>query len=392
MTIKIKLTADAETGEGVDFNAELVSFFEDFTPYQMPVFLEEDGSDETTQILHLDTPTEGEEEDTRVVLLEGADFYYTFANHTVSGTIETIHIGTLGDAWDDSTSDLALEDGLVTDMSDIITISGLNIQNAAGVAGDVHEIVAGMMGGGIDGTEADPEPIYDVIWSEAHNVTGSTGDDTYSGTRFGDVVHGKGGDDTLSGNGGNDRLYGDAGNDRLYGGGGADKLYGNAGKDRLFGNAGNDTLNGGGGNDRLAGGNGNDRLLGGNGRDILNGGAGDDRLNGGQGADTLTGGKGADTFIFSSAAQADGDTITDFRSKQGDIIDLSAIDANEAKGGDQAFRLIGDDDFSGSVRELRVWSDAGQTFVAGDTDGDGTADFTITLEGTLTLGADDFLL
>lgn len=104
MALSIQLTANAITGAGVDFNADLVDHFVGFEPYQTPVFLPETG--ETTQILHLDTPTSGSEADTRVVLLEGDDFLYTFSNHTVSGTIETIRIGTLGEAWDPVLADL----------------------------------------------------------------------------------------------------------------------------------------------------------------------------------------------------------------------------------------------------------------------------------------------
>ena len=125
---------------------------------------------------------------------------------------------------------------------------------------------------------------------------------------------------------------------------------------------------------------------------MLKGAAGNDWLDGGAGADRLTGGKGADRFIFKNAGHADGDTITDFRSGQGDTISLADIDARTDRGGDQAFRLIDDDNFSGSAGQLRVWQDANRTFVAGDTDGDGLADFTITLIGSHNLTASDFLL
>ena len=125
---------------------------------------------------------------------------------------------------------------------------------------------------------------------------------------------------------------------------------------------------------------------------MLKGAAGNDRLDGGAGADRLVGGKGADQFIFTKAGHADGDTITDFRSGQGDTISLADIDARTDRGGNQAFNLIGDDEFTGRSGQLRAWQDANKTFVAGDIDGDGVADFTITLIGSHDLTNSDFLL
>lgn len=345
MALSIQLTANAITGAGVDFNADLVDHFAGFEPFQTPIFLPETG--ETTQILHLDTPTSGSEADTRVVLLEGDDFLYTFSNHTVSGTIETIRIGTLGEAWNPATQDLALESGLVTDMGDMITISGLNIGNPVGVAGEVHNIVAGMMGGGLNGTAADPTPIYDHIWAEGHDVTGSNAKDRYKGTEFVDTIQGGGGKDVLNGKGGADTIFGEDGADWLYGGGGGD---------------------------------------------TLDGGRGADRIVGGAGKDTQTGGNGADTFVFSKLSHVKNDRITDFKSGQGDQIELEGIDARTDAGGNQTFTFIGNAAFSGQSGELRVWNNGQSTFVGGDTDGDGDRDFRIELYGVHNLTADDFIL
>ncbi|GHG80340.1 calcium-binding protein [Pseudodonghicola xiamenensis] len=367
MTITIKLK-----GNGVDFNAALDTFFEGFTPYGMPLFMPASGT--SKQIVHLDTPTAGEEADTRAVVLGGDDFFYTFSNHSVSGTIDTVELGTLGSAYDSDSGDLVVNDDGLAEIDAAITLSGLGITNEAGVKGDVHEIVAGLMGGGPDGTSVDAAPLLDALWGEGHDFYGTAGADTYRGTDYDDVVRGG------------------AGNDKLFGGKGDDKLIGGAGKDTLNGGAGNDTLIGGGGRDKLVGGAGDDVLKGGGGRDRLIGGAGDDRLDGGKGADVLTGGKGADTFIFATAKQADGDRITDFSSKQGDVIDLSKIDADITMKGNQEFTLIGDAEFSGAAGELRAWHDGDNTLVGGDVDGDGIADFTITLNGLYDLASSDFLL
>lgn len=91
-------------------------------------------------------------------------------------------------------------------------------------------------------------------------------------------------------------------------------------------------IRGGNGHDILNGGKGNDLLTGGNGHDVLAGGNGADQLKRGAGADRLSSGNGADTFLFTDALHADGDRITDFRSNQGDVIDLSGIDARARTG------------------------------------------------------------
>lgn len=87
-----------------------------------------------------------------------------------------------------------------------------------------------------------------------------------------------------------------------------------------------------------------------------------------------------------------GDIITDFSTRQGDVIDLSGIDANTGTRADQDFDLIGAAAFSGTAGELRVWSSKGHTFVAGDVSGDGIADFRLTVDGTYRLADTDFLL
>ncbi|MCP9484112.1 hypothetical protein NNA36_19290 [Shimia sp. CNT1-13L.2] len=382
MSIKIDLTADAN-GEGVDFNQFLIDHFTGYVPYQFPLFLPADG-DETTQILHLSTPTEGQEADTRVVLLEGSDFFYTFSNHSVSGTIDQIRLGTLGPAWDSQTEDLVTNaDGLVEDMGASVTLSNLNIVNEVGVQGEVHEIVRGFMGGSHSGTAVDADPFLEHVWASAHDVTGSTGNDSWKGTTFGDMATGGDGNDNLSGLNGNDTLSGDNGRDTLNGGNGSDNLKGGNGYDKLYGNKGIDILNGGLGADSLYGGNGKDKLFGGSGKDKLNGGAK---------ADQLTGGNGADTFIFTTASEADGDLIKDFNQGQSDVIKLTNIDADITLDGNQAFTFVGAAGLSGVAGELTQRFASGNTIIEGDIDGDSVADFQITLSGNHTLTTDDFLL
>lgn len=156
-------------------------------------------------------------------------------------------------------------------------------------------------------------------------LSGMAGRDTLLGGDGDDSLLGGGGFDRLSGEAGNDTLHGEDGDDRLLGGAGEDVLFGGRGNDRLWGRNGNDWLSGNKGNDMLDGGNGNDSLFGRQGADSLFGGAGtdslrggadddqlfggagDDRLlgengadtlSGGAGSDTLNGGDGADVFVF----------------------------------------------------------------------------------------------
>jgi hypothetical protein len=65
-------------------------------------------------------------------------------------------------------------------------------------------------------------------------------------------------------------------------------------------------------------------LLGGPSDDVLSGGHADDYLHGGDGADTLAGGAGADTFLYTSPSDGQ-DSIADFHTAEGDVIDLTGV-------------------------------------------------------------------
>jgi Ca2+-binding RTX toxin-like protein len=237
-------------------------------------------------------------------------------------------------------------------------------------------------------------------------LAGGDGNDQLFGGNHADVLDGGAGDDVLNGGGGPDTLRGGAGNDRLAGGNHGDVLYGNEGQDVLLGGAGNDILVGGNHIDYLAGGSGddvlrgdfgNDQLFGNEGNDRLIGGDHDDILAGGPGTDVMIGGHGADIYVFADIADFGGfgsqaDRIADFNQVQGDRIQLSGVDANATVAGDQAFAFIGTAGFSKSPGELRYHNGATATFVYGDIEGDGAADFSIILGGHHTLAASDFIL
>ncbi|MGO4386909.1 cadherin domain-containing protein [Microvirga sp. 2YAF29] len=163
------------------------------------------------------------------------------------------------------------------------------------------------------------------------------------------------------------------------------------------GTARNDVLRGNIGRDKLSGGAGNDKLYGNGGNDQLLGGSGNDKLQGGLGADRLTGGSGADTFIFKSVAESTmgtsgRDTILDFSTRQKDKIDLSGIDANTTKAGNQAFLFIGTKAFGGRAGELRYEKAKSDTYIHGDVNGDKIADFTIHLDDRVNLSKGYFFL
>lgn len=222
-------------------------------------------------------------------------------------------------------------------------------------------------------------------------------DDVVRGGAGNDQMFGQGGHDKLFGDDGNDLADGGAGNDTLSGGNGQDSLRGDAGNDQLNGDAGFDLLSGDAGKDTLNGGAGNDTLNGGAGHDRLLGGAGRDQLESGLGKDWLSGGGGADQFVFSSkmdtgtTAKAR-DVISDFKKGQDDHIYLKAIDANSKAEGNQAFKFIGDDDFSGAARQLRYDHVKNFTLVSADLNGDKVPDFTIEVSGQINFSAQDFFL
>lgn len=193
-----------------------------------------------------------------------------------------------------------------------------------------------------------------------------------------------------------DRFEGGSLADAFDGMAGRDKIYGNDGDDLLSGGDGNDTLFGGDGDDTLEGGRQSDTLIGDEGDDMLLGGGGNDRQVGGIGADEHSGGGGNDRFVFKAIEESTvdplgRDLIADFRKGQ-DKIHLKTIDADTGRKGNQGFKLIGTEDFSGKAGQLRYESDGASTFVYGDVDGDAVADFSIELAGEFVLKNGNFML
>ena len=332
-----------------------------------------------------------------------------------------------GDAFDGGTG---VDFVSYKDSTTGITLDLLNASaNSGDAVGDTFARVENLVGSNAG----------DVIrgGNVANTILGRGGDDVIDGRGGADILKGEGGADELIGGEGFDRLEGGAGNDVLRGGAAVDELFGGDGADILFGGAGGDLLNGGQGfdfvsytdatagvvidlrnpngnagdaagdrlflienlvgsnrDDVVRGGNVANQVFGRNGDDIVDGRGGADLIDGGGGADTLTGGAGFDTFryrLVGESAVGASDRITDFTRGQ-DVIDLSAIDADTGTAGNQAFRFVGTDAFSGSAGEVRFVSADGGVTITADVDGDRMADLAVRLDDLDAIGASDFLL
>ena len=275
----------------------------------------------------------------------------------------------------------------------------------------------------------------------ADNQHGDDGDNRWEGSRDDDAYHGGSGRDSLRGGDGSDDLYGGddddnlsggIGNDDLDGGHANDTLYGDSGDDHLvadsdldydlyIGGAGKDTLDFSASlgpvvaslatgliqqqvgsvavNDKvqsvevLVGSGFADKLNGSSSSDELSGGQGNDSISGGRGSDVLTGGEGNDVFVYTFAYESGlttqtRDVITDFA--EGDLIDLSAIDARSGNSTNDAFSFIG------SVANLSLanangalWFDQGVLY--GSTDADFAPEFSIELVGVTNFELTDFV-
>lgn len=130
--------------------------------------------------------------------------------------------------------------------------------------------------------------------------------------------------------------------------------------------------------DRLTGSDRANRLEGGAGADTLAGGAGQDILIGGAGADSLDGGAGADRFVFGSVSDSPlGAPDIIFGLGRIDIIDLSAVDANANRRGDQTFILV--EAFTSRAGQLVLEYGPNTAILKGDVTGDGEADLIVNL-------------
>jgi Ca2+-binding RTX toxin-like protein len=264
-------------------------------------------------------------------------------------------------------------------------------------------------------------------------ILGGAGTDVLVGQGGSDILRGEDGDDVVSGGDGNDVINAGQGDDEVHAGGGNDIVFGGAGADLIFGDAGNDVIEGGAGDDRVWAGAGDDTVIAtlNDGNDVYYGEDGTDMLDyaatsanltvdlgngfnqrgsvsggttgsdtfygfenfiGGSGHDTITassavnvidGGLGDDVFKFTSAANANGDTIYGFQT--GDRIDFSGMGAMKLEAG-QTIDAIGDVTITHEMRDGEEF-----TVIRGNTQGDNAADFELSLQGRHNLTINDFL-
>ncbi|MFO1039375.1 MAG: calcium-binding protein [Geminicoccaceae bacterium] len=183
-----------------------------------------------------------------------------------------------------------------------------------------------------------------------------------------------------------------------------DSIVGDSGNNVLKGFAGNDFISGNGGNDTVDGGKGNDELETSGGTTVLKGGPGNDVLTGsgvfdtyipGTGRDVMNGLGGRDTFVFQSKADSvvgdQTDHIVDFVRREGDKIDVSGIDANEAVSGNQTFTFVTTITGRGQLAVVEI--EPNHYRVDGNTTGDTMPDFSVELDyAELKPAKGDFIL
>lgn len=311
-------------------------------------------------------------------------------------------------------NDILVANGGAVDYSDAgagvtVMLHANGYQDTIGAGRDLILEAVGVVGSRF----ADQLSIGDAVAGETPFLSGGGGDDILIGGSGDDLLAGGLGADTMTGGLGNDTYLVDSDEDVIVeeAGGGTDtvmtdvalvlgsnveNLTLNYGAIAGTGNAFDNVLTGASDSNVLSGLEGADILRGAEGDDVLQGGRGNDMLYGDSGRDLLIGGSGADRFVFangdSAGNRADADEIRDFSHAEGDRILLRAIDADTSTAKDDNFIFIGGAAFTGVAGQLHALFDGGVSYVEGDTNGDGEADFTIIVAGTAPLVPGDILL
>ncbi|QNM83883.1 hypothetical protein H8M03_06090 [Sphingomonas sabuli] len=247
------------------------------------------------------------------------------------------------------------------------------------------------------GTDTVISSVTFALRSNFENLTLTGSAVRAAGNNLANVLSGTGGVNVLNGGFGADIMRGGGGNDIYYVETAGDRAVelADAGRDRVYTTIDwtlEDNVE-----DVFARGSAGIALTGNALDNVIIGNAANNTLDGRAGADDLRGANGADTFVFrdgefGGTTGSTADRVMDFSQAQGDRIDLHFVDASSGADGDQAFAFIGAATFSGTAGELRYQVTNGTTYVSGDTNGDGAADFMIRLDGGHTLVGGDFIL
>ena len=218
--------------------------------------------------------------------------------------------------------------------------------------------------------------------------------------------------DVITGSDAVNHLVGLQGNDLIRALGGNDMIDAGAGSDVIDGGPGNDVINGGTGVDLaaypgpagvnvdLAAGNANrggetdtlisiEGAIGSAKADRFLGSPSANWFQGGLGRDIAAGGAGRDTYDFDTVQQSPPgpsfrDTIVDFAPGQ-DVIDLSGIDADATRPGDQAFQFIGRAALTAVPGTLAYALLGGNTILRGNVDADPAPELELQLNGNKSL-------
>lgn len=151
------------------------------------------------------------------------------------------------------------------------------------------------------------------------------------------------------------------------------------------------------GNDTIVGTTASERIFGLLGKDDIFAGDGDDVIYGGSGSDFMWGEAGADTFAFDFARESiyktnKFDVIMDFNGAEGDMIDLSSLDANLVRFGNQTFVFDGNGDGRAARGQIDHLQSNGDTHLFGYTDRDKYPDFYLRLDGIVEIDESNFIL
>jgi beta-glucanase (GH16 family) len=291
-------------------------------------------------------PTGGEMD-----VLEGlvghAAYHYHSSNINAGGTPPGNYTGwhTFGGLWENGSVEFYYDNQLVGAITGNIPTSYTNFMVLVNSI-DTRGVIAGPTVNG-----ADMQVDWVHVYSDDPNARAVTPDAGYTGPGGG----GASPPPPPPGGG----MTGSSGNDNLVGSGSADNIEGLGGNDTINGNAGNDNLMGNAGNDQITGGAGSDSII------------------PGAGKDDMWDSSGNDWFEFkalSDSTVSAPDEIANFR--HGQIIDLSAIDANANASGNQAFSFAGSA-FTGVAGQVIATPIAGlpnHYLIRQDVNGDRVAD------------------